>query len=107
MAKMSKTQEEYLMNNGWSSALFLPHAKLLFEELKEVNFVIGRSVIYLQPMVFPVPKTKYRKLKAYVHHNGRTKEYVTFTDEKGNELETIHYTISPEQALLVVRRLLK
>lgn len=31
-------------------------------------------------------------IKCYVHHNGRSKEYATFTDYKGNEILTVHYT---------------
>lgn len=83
---LSKTKEDYLKGKGWSSHLFFEKAKRIFPALEENNVQIdyGRTVIYL---------TKNNiKIKAYVHHNGRNKEYLTFTNHKGTELKTFHYT---------------
>lgn len=86
MTKMSKTIEEYENSNGWSSHFFAENAVKLMKELQElgIDVVVGRTVIHLE-------KNK-KKLKAYVHHNGRNREYATITDSKGNELLSIHYT---------------
>ena len=97
--QMSKTIEEYMASNGWSSGLFINHAKYLFEQLKEkVVFKIGRTVIY----VF----TEDRTIKFYVHHNGRSKEFMTITDVNGNELKTYHCTETAKKILEDVKQIL-
>lgn len=80
---MKDKSAEYIANDGWSSKHFVPMAVPLLQELQAagVQVVVGRSVIHLA-----------KKLKAYVHHNGRTEEYATITDWKGNELGTFHHT---------------
>ena len=80
---MKDKSAEYVANGGWSSALFAPQALPLIGELKSAGILItvGRSVIHLG-----------KKLKAYVHHNGRTPEYATITDFRGTELATFHHT---------------
>lgn len=86
MARLGRTLEEYTANGGWSSHYFAENAVRLMGELKDlgVDVVIGRTVIHL---------TKGDvKLKAYVHHNGRSEEYATITKFNGEELLTAHYT---------------
>jgi hypothetical protein len=83
MARLGRTLEEYKSNSGWSSALFAENAVTLMNELmsKNIEVKIGRTVVHIG-----------KKLKAYVHYSGRTEEYATITDRKGNELLTVHYT---------------
>lgn len=90
---MSKTEEEYFEAKGWSSKHFLEHAKLIFAELKKNGFEldIKRTVIYIQK--------GDQLVKAYVHHNGRNREWLTFTDAKGGELLSFKYTIDPRLVL--------
>lgn len=78
--------DEYKEADGWSSQLFAACAISLMEELKAkgVHVTVGRSVIHIGQ--------GRKKLKAYVHHNGRTPEYATFTDCRGTELATYHHT---------------
>lgn len=80
---MKDKSEDYVANGGWSSALFAQHAIPLMSDLKDqgVQVTVGRSVIHIG-----------KKLKAYVHHNGRTAEFATITDWKGVELDTFHHT---------------
>lgn len=88
---LSKSIEEYLAAGGWSSNLFLEHAKVLFNDrdLKRgCKFEVGRSVIYI--------RSGGQVLKVYVHHNGRTKEYMTLS-EGGTEVATFHYTAKTEE----------
>lgn len=86
MAGMNKSLSEYKENCGWSSNLFSANAIVLMGELIQVGIEvsIGRTVIHMK-------KNKTR-LKAYVHYKGRSEEYATITDYKGNELLTVHYT---------------
>lgn len=83
---MKDKSSEYIANGGWSSALFAPQAIPLLGELKAANVpvVVGRTVIHIGE--------GRKKIKAYVHHNGRTEEYATITDCRGTELATFHYT---------------
>ena len=83
---MSKTVEEYEENGGWSSHFFVVNAVKLMKELQDLGIavVVGRTVIHLS--------RDDKKLKAYVHHNGRNREYATVTDRKGVELLTVHYS---------------
>lgn len=85
MSKLSRSLEAYEKEDGWSSKLFAKRAIPLLKKLaaSEVAVEVGRTVIYL---------TGKQKLKAYVHHNGRSKEFATITDAKGVELATFHYT---------------
>jgi hypothetical protein len=80
---LSRSLNEYEENGGWSSSNFFQPAlslmKALMAEGHKVE--IGRTVVHLDG-----------KLKCYVHHNGRSREYATVTDFKGNELFTAHYT---------------
>lgn len=80
---MHDKSAEYAANGGWSSKLFALNAIQLMQELVTAGVPVtaGRSVIHIG-----------KKLKAYVHHNGRTKEYATITDMHGIELETFHFT---------------
>jgi len=97
MRKLSKTFKDFLGNSGWSANKFLEHALYLHEKfIGEVE--IGRTVVYL--------KHKNQQLKLYVHHNGRTAEYLTLTDAKGNELTTFHYTDTPEEILFSINHYL-
>ncbi len=86
MAGMKKSIDEYEANGGWSSHFFAENAIMLMNELQAlgVNVVVGRTVIHISKAG--------RKLKAYVHHNGRTEEYATITDQTGIELLTVHHT---------------
>lgn len=93
--KLSKSIAEYLDAGGWSSHYFIDHAKIIFSspEIKKVcQFEIGRSVIYL--------RAKAKMLKAYVHYNGRSREFMTFTDEKGKEVKTFHHSENPQTVVL-------
>ena len=88
--QLGKTIEEYMNSNGWSSGLFINHARFLFAKLKDkVHFRVGRTVIH----VF----TETRTIKFYVHHNGRSKEFMTITDVNGKELQTYHCSETPEK----------
>jgi len=84
--RLGRSLEEYKSNGGWSSHFFAENAVKLIQELKAqgVEVTIGRTVIHLVH--------GGRKLKAYVHHNGRTEEYATITDQRGAELITVHHT---------------
>ena len=76
--KLSQSIEKYLVNNGWSSQFFLPHAEYIFKHLpSEIKIDVGRTVIHL---------TGSKMIKAYVHYHGKSKEYVSLTDDHGNEL---------------------
>ena len=83
---MNKTLEEYAANGGWSSHFFVEKAVPLIQQLQsagvEVN--IGRPVIHV--------KHGAVKFKAYPHYKGRSEEYVSITDWRGNELLTVHFT---------------
>lgn len=83
---MKDKSDEYVENDGWSSKLFSSTAIVLMEELRilGVQVTVGRSVIHIGE--------GRKKLKAYVHHNGRTPEFATFTDCRGTELATFHHT---------------
>lgn len=82
---LSKNKKDYLDGGGWSSSLFFEKAKIIFKELENhgVTLDFGRTVLHI------IKDNK--KIKAYVHCNGRSKEYLTITDSNGNELETFHY----------------
>ena len=97
--QMSKTIEEYMNNNGWSSSLFLNHAKYLLENLGDkIQLKVGRTVIHMF--------TATRTIKFYVHHNGRSKEFLTITDVNGNELQTFHYSEPFDKVLNAVKEIL-
>jgi len=88
--RMSRTFDEYVNSGGWSSHYFLSHAKELIptlNQLDEIEIKIGRHVIHIHV------RGKLL-LKAYVHYKGRSREYLTFTDKRGVELETFHHTDS-------------
>lgn len=95
MPMMKKSLEEYAENGGWSSKLFAENAVPLMKELMDsgVNLKVGRHVIHLE--------ANGKKIKAYVHHNGRTPEYATLTDHRGQELDSFHYTEFPKLELRV------
>jgi len=96
--RLSKSIDEYLAAGGWSSHLFLQHAKDVFEDptlKRTATFQVGRSVIYI--------RSQGKMLKAYVHHNGRNKEFMTLTDETGEEVKTFHHT---EKSSAIVRFML-
>lgn len=96
--KLSRSIEEYIKEQGWSSHLFIEHARHCFAELKEFEFEVGRSVIYI--------RNGSKMIKAYPHYAGRSHEYATFTDEKGSELETVHHSVDKETFAATIRRLL-
>lgn len=87
---MKDKAEEYKANGGWSSHLFASNAWDLMCELKKhgTDVTVGRTVVHI------TRKTDdgAHRLKAYVHHNGRTEEYATITDRRGTELASFHYT---------------
>ena len=85
---MRKSIEEYLAAGGWSSNLFFEHAKSIFSDrdiLRRCTFEVGRNVIYV--------RSGGKMLKIYVHHGGRSKEFMTFVNEGGDEIRTFHYTV--------------
>jgi hypothetical protein len=85
--KLSKSVDEYFANTGWSSSLFLDHAKALVSDpdiKRSTTIEFGRSVVYL--------RSNSKMLKIYVHHAGRSKEFMTITDFAGDEVATFHYT---------------
>ena len=86
MPMLKKSLDEYAANGGWSSKLFADQAVPLMRELMAagVTLKVGRHTIHLE--------ANGNKIKAYVHHNGRTPEYATITDKKGTEIESFHYT---------------
>lgn len=94
MRQLGKSIEEYLAAGGWSSHNFLEHAKAVFED-REVKrtctFEVGRSVIYI--------RSRGTMLKAYVHHAGRSREFMTLKDEKGDEVKTFHMTAKPAEVV--------
>ena len=90
---LSKSKQDYLKNNGWSSNKFLNIAKQIIEVLESKDFELdfGRTVVYI--------KKNNKLIKAYVHFNGRSNEYMTFTDNKGNELQSFHYTVNTKDVV--------
>ena len=99
MARLGRTIEEYEAECGWSSALFAGPAVALMKELmgKGVQVTLGRTVVHLS--------TDAVKLKAYVHHNGRTHEFATITDVKGNELKSFHYQEFSQLRIFLLQKL--
>jgi len=83
---MKDKSAEYVANGGWSSHYFAHAAIPLMMELKQagVPVTVGRTVVHINK--------GSALIKAYVHHNGRTEEYATITNSKGEELATFHYT---------------
>lgn len=86
MARLGRSVEEYEQNGGWSSHFFAENAARLMRELLAlgVQVTVGRTVVHMEKAD--------TKLKAYVHHNGRTEEYATITTRGGSEILTVHYT---------------
>lgn len=84
--------EEYLAQQGWSSHHFLEHAKAIFSDStiqRSMTFEIHRTVIYIQ---------SYGKmLKGYVHHAGRSREFLTFKNAGGDEVKSFHYSVSTNE----------
>jgi len=100
MAKLSKSVDEFLDAKGWSASLFIEHAKLAFTELKGKAIVdVGRSVIHTM--------TCEAVVKCYVHYKGKTPEWLTFTDKKGNELASFFHTATPADVVAKLKELLK
>jgi len=90
--QLTKSIDEYLQAGGWSSSLFFEHAKALFEDqdLKRMSTIeVGRSVVYMRCMG--------KRIKFYVHHQGRSKQFMTILDDKGDELATFHYTATTQE----------
>lgn len=82
---LSKSKSEYLANSGWSSSKFFEQAKALFndQDLARISTIeVGRTVVYI--------RSNGKLLKAYVHRAGRSREYMTLVDEKGDDYATIH-----------------
>lgn len=104
MAKqLSKTAAEYFSNGGWSSHHFVKHAEVILGSLtsrKDISVKLGRTVIHVTNMATDVG------IKFYVHHNGRSKEFMTITDKLGNELKTYHCSDNPHDVLKDVSKFL-
>lgn len=94
--RLNKSVEEYFLASGWSSHLFVDHARLVFAKFP--NVLVGRSVIHII--------NEGKLIKVYVHHAGKTKEFMTITDAKGIEIASFHYTIPPETVLQKITELL-
>jgi hypothetical protein len=98
---LTKSIEEYLANNGWSSSAFLVHAKYIFENVRHRNFrlEVGRTVVY----VYPVPSAGRRGdrllLKCYVHYEGRPSTVLSITDDKGKVLADFTPEAKPAEIL--------
>jgi hypothetical protein len=93
MRILVKSKNEYLENEGWSSRKFLHHAKVLFEILEKFDYDLkfARTVIHI--------KKEKKTIKVRVHYNGRTNDWITFTDKKNNELRSFHCEDSTENIL--------
>ena len=93
---MKDRSAEYEANDGWSSSLFAKGAAALIRRLKEsgVKVSVGRTVIHIG-----------ENMKAYVHYNGRTKEYATITDRNGVELQTFHHTEFEDLSNFILKEL--
>lgn len=90
MKKLSRSIEEYLAAGGWSSKLFIEHAKYLFNDpdvSQMCQIDVGRSVIHI--------KSNGKLLRVYVHYQGRSHEYLTLVTEDGVELQTFHHSVDP------------
>lgn len=86
MIKLSSSPKEFFENTGWSAHMFIEHAKCIYDYFGD-ELKVGRTVVHLN------------NYKIYVHRNGRSREYMTICDNKGNELHTFHYTESPDSVL--------
>jgi S-methylmethionine-dependent homocysteine/selenocysteine methylase len=93
MHNLSKSPEEFFKNSGWSAKLFLNHAKAITNHFGD-EIKVGRTVVYI------------KNYKIYVHYNGRSKEYMTICDHKGNELHTFHYLESSAMVLVKLTSLI-
>lgn len=84
-----KSKNDYLKNEGWSSRKFLSHAKILFDLLEKegVALKFARTVVYI--------KKNKKLIKVRPHYNGRSNDWITFTDKRNNELESFHYSCPP------------
>jgi hypothetical protein len=84
--RLKRSVEEYEANSGWSSHYFAENAAGLMRQLmaRGVAVSVGRTVVHMSKDGL--------KLKAYVHHNGRSEEFATITRNNGEELLTVHYT---------------
>lgn len=97
MRRLSRSIEEYLEASGWSSRLFLEHAKAIFNDprlKRSCTFEVGRSVIYL--------RSRGTLLKVYVHHGGRSREFITFKNESGDEVGSFHHSTPVESIVLFI-----
>ena len=95
MRNLTKTKLDFFSNKGWSGKKFFPIAKNVIPKLENCSFIIeyGRSVLYI--------KKHNKLLKAYVHYNGRSSDYLTFVDKDG-EVKTFHYDDSHMKVLNLI-----
>jgi hypothetical protein len=79
--QMSKSVDDYLSNEGWSSRAFVPIAKVLFKELPEhgIETRVGRTVVHLVRSGVVI-------LKCHVHYEGRSRNVLTVTTATGHVL---------------------
>lgn len=73
--KLTRTLGDYMASGGWSSSKFFEQAKTLFNDpdlLKIGEFEFGRTVVYYS--------TGRHVFKFYVHHKGRSDEYLSVVD---------------------------
>lgn len=93
MRNLSRTEEDFISNEGWSSRKFFESAKKLIPALTNsgVNISYGRTVLYLE---------KNRKLiKAYVHYKGLDEDMLTFTDSMGKPIKNYHCSATADELL--------
>src|SRR5829696_37965 len=83
------TAEDYFANNGWSSRLFLPHARMIASRFRSsVEIEVYRDRVLLRRGGI--------ELTLRVHHAGRSEEYLTVLAAGDVEIRTFRYTVAPE-----------
>lgn len=95
MGTRERSFDEYLAAGGWSSKLFLPHAKLAIPEMqKEATVEFRRTLVTVTRGT--------RSVQLRVHHAGRDRKWMSITDGQ-REITAHHHTETPEQVLAAVR----
>lgn len=94
------SSEEFLENNAYSASLFLEHFKfvLKFTSDFQINMTLYRTYAKLS--------CGNRTIKAYCHHNGRSREWLTFTKEDGTEIESFHHNTKPSLVMAAIMEFL-
>lgn len=92
---MDKTIDEVLSNDLWSASKFKTHFILLIKRLTQlkINYTLGRTCMHIDG----------KKYKLYPHYGGRSKDWVTLTDSKSNEIVSFLYT---EKAAIVIDKII-